>query len=58
MLKDPLPARPVAVKALSREELGAGALARAISEIGYGEERRYSPTALKNCRADWAKTIG
>ena len=31
-----------------------GALARvgAISEIGYGEERRYSPTALKNCRAD------
>jgi V8-like Glu-specific endopeptidase len=52
VLKDPLPARPVAVKALSREELGALARVGAISEIGYGEERRYSPTALKNCRAD------
>jgi V8-like Glu-specific endopeptidase len=52
VLKDALPARPVAVKALSREELGAAARAGTISEIGYGEERRYSPTALKNCRAD------
>jgi V8-like Glu-specific endopeptidase len=52
VLKDALPARPVAVKALSREELGAAARAGVISEIGYGEERRYSPTALKNCRAD------
>jgi uncharacterized protein len=52
VLKDALSARPIAVKALSRDELGAAARAGAISEIGYGEERRYSPTALKNCRAD------
>jgi V8-like Glu-specific endopeptidase len=52
VLKDALPARPVAVKALGREDLLAAARAGTISEIGYGEERRYSPTALKNCRAD------
>jgi V8-like Glu-specific endopeptidase len=52
VLKDPMPARPVAVKALTREELRAAALAGTISGIGYGEERRYSATALRNCRAD------
>jgi hypothetical protein len=30
-------------------------LAGTISEIGYGEERRFSPTAQRNCRADWGK---
>jgi V8-like Glu-specific endopeptidase len=55
VLKDAVPARPVAVKALTREELRAATLAGTISEIGYGEERRYSPTALRNCRADLGK---
>jgi uncharacterized protein len=55
VLKDAVPVRPVAVKALTREELRAATLAGPISEIGYGEERRYSPTALRNCRADWGK---
>jgi hypothetical protein len=55
VLKDAVPARPVAVKALTREELRADTLAGTISEIGYGEERRYSPTALRNCRADLGK---
>ena len=55
VLKDAVPVRPVAVKALTREELRAATLAGTISEIGYGEERRYSPTALRNCRADWGK---
>jgi V8-like Glu-specific endopeptidase len=55
VLKDAVPARPVAVKALTRDELRAATLAGTISEIGYGEERRYSPTALRNCRADWGK---
>jgi V8-like Glu-specific endopeptidase len=55
VLKEPLPARPVAVKALTREELRGATAAGTISEIGYGEERRYSPTALRNCRADFAK---
>jgi uncharacterized protein len=54
-LKDPLPVRPVAVKALTREELRVATHAGTISEIGYGEERRYSPTALRNCRVDLGK---
>jgi V8-like Glu-specific endopeptidase len=52
MLKDALPVQPVAVKAVTREELKAATLAGTISQIGYGEERRYAPTALRNCRAD------
>src|SRR5262249_16611970 len=28
-----------------------------ISEIGYGKERRYSPTVLRNCRADQAEDV-
>jgi V8-like Glu-specific endopeptidase len=55
VLKDAVPARPVAVKVLTREELRVATLAGTISEIGYGEERRYSPTALRNCRADLGK---
>jgi V8-like Glu-specific endopeptidase len=52
VLKDAVPAQPVAVKTLTREQLGAATLAGNISEIGYGEERRYSPTAQRNCRAE------
>ena len=55
VLKDAVPSRPVAVKALTREELRAAAVAGTISEIGYGQERRYSPTAQRNCRADWGR---
>jgi V8-like Glu-specific endopeptidase len=55
VLKDALPVRPVAVKALTREELRAATLAGTISQIGYGEERRYSATALRNCRADYGQ---
>ena len=55
VLKDAVPVRPVAVKAQTREELAAGTRAGTISEIGYGEERRYSPTELRNCHADLAK---
>jgi V8-like Glu-specific endopeptidase len=55
VLKDAVAARPVAVKALTREQLSTATRAGTISEIGYGEERRYSPTALRNCRADLAQ---
>jgi uncharacterized protein len=55
VLKDAVPVRPVAVKALTRDDLKAAMLTGTISEIGYGEERRYSPTALRNCRADFGK---
>jgi len=52
VLKDAVPGRPVEVKALLRADLKAATLAGTISEIGYGQERRYSPTAQRNCRAD------
>jgi uncharacterized protein len=52
ILKDALQIRPVGVKVLTREELKAATLAGTVSEIGYGQERRFSPTAQKNCRAD------
>ncbi len=52
VLKQPLPSRPIAVKALTREQLRTVAEAGRVSEIGYGEERRYSPTEQRNCRAD------
>jgi uncharacterized protein len=55
VLKDAMPSQPVAVKVLTREELRAATLAGTISEIGYGEERRYSPTEQRNCRADLGK---
>jgi V8-like Glu-specific endopeptidase len=48
---------PVASRheAMTREELKAATLAGTISEIGYGEERPFLPTGLRNCRADLAK---
>ncbi|CCD98770.1 trypsin-like serine protease [Bradyrhizobium sp. STM 3809] len=55
ILKDALPSRPVAVKAVSREELAAATRAGTISEIGYGQERRYSPTGQRNCTAGMTK---
>lgn len=55
VLREPIPARPVAVKALTSEQLKVATQAGAISEIGYGEERRYSPTAQRNCRAEHAR---
>jgi V8-like Glu-specific endopeptidase len=54
VLRDTVPVRPVTVKALTSEQLKAATRSGTISEIGYGEERRYSPTAQRNCRADWA----
>jgi uncharacterized protein len=55
VLKDALPVRPIAVKVLTGEEVRAAALAGTVSEIGYGQERRFSPTAQKNCRAELGK---
>jgi hypothetical protein len=40
------------VKALTKEELEAASISGKISQIGYGMERRYSPTVLRNCLAD------
>jgi uncharacterized protein len=58
VLRDAVPARPVATKTMTREELKAATLAGTISEIGYGQERPYSPTALRNCHAESDKDNG
>jgi hypothetical protein len=55
VLKDPMPSRPLPVKALTKEELKAASIEGKISQIGYGKERPYSPTVLRNCLADQAK---
>ena len=51
VLKEPLSSKPVAVRALTRDELAAATKAGTISEIGYGQERRYSPTGQRSCSA-------
>ncbi|MGJ4949602.1 trypsin-like serine protease [Bradyrhizobium sp. HKCCYLS20291] len=55
VLKDALPSKPVPVKVMSRDELAAATQAGTISEIGYGQERRYSPTGQRNCTAGMTK---
>ena len=58
VLKDAVPIRPVAVKALTREELRDAALAGAVSEIGYGQERALFPDRAAKLPLIGAKTIG
>ena len=52
ILKDRIESKPLPVKALTKEELQAASIAGKISQIGYGMERRYSPSVLRNCLAD------
>jgi V8-like Glu-specific endopeptidase len=52
VLKDPMPPRPLPVKALTREELKTATIEGKISQIGYGKERPYSPSVLRNCFAN------
>jgi V8-like Glu-specific endopeptidase len=52
ILKDSIASKPLPVKALTKEELEAASIAGKISQIGYGMERPYSPTVLRNCLAD------
>ena len=52
VLKDPMPPRPLPVKALTGEELKTATIEGKISQIGYGNERPYSPSVLRNCFAN------
>ena len=58
VLKDAVPARPVATKTMTSDELKAATLAGNISEIGYGQERPYSPTAQRKCQVGLGNTKG
>jgi hypothetical protein len=55
VLKDPMPSRPLQVKTLTKEELKTASIEGRISQIGYGIERPYSPTVLRNCLAEQAE---
>jgi uncharacterized protein len=50
VLKDPLPIRPIAVRGLSGERIAAISKAGRAFQIGYGAERRYWPSIVRNCR--------
>jgi hypothetical protein len=52
ILKDPIAIRPVPVKALTREQIKAASSAGTVFHIGYGQERRYSPSIVRNCQID------
>ena len=53
ILKDSAAIRPVPVKALTREQLKVASSAGTVFQIGYGQERRYSPSILRNCQVDY-----
>ncbi len=55
ILKDPVSVRPVPVKPLTPEQLKAASSAGIVSQIGYGRERRYSPSIVRNCQIDEPK---
>ena len=47
--------RPLPVKVLTKEELKTASIEGKLSQIGYGKERPYSSTVLRNCLADQAE---
>ena len=49
VLKDALPVKPIAVHPLSNEEITIISKEHSAFQIGYGEERAYSPTIARNC---------
>jgi hypothetical protein len=55
VLKEPMASRPLRVKGLTKEELKIASIEGKISQMGYGKERLYSPTVLRNCLADQAE---
>ncbi len=48
-LTDALNSRPVRVRALDAEEFGAVAAANSAIQVGYGRDRRYLPSIVRNC---------
>ena len=48
-LANALTSRPVRVRALNAEEFGAIAAANSAMQVGYGRDRRYLPSIVRNC---------
>ena len=52
VLDDALSIRPVAVKPVTPAQLQQGSSTRSFSQIGYGVDRPYLPSIVRNCRID------
>jgi uncharacterized protein len=50
VLKGALSIRPVAVKTIPREQFPTVSNSGSVLQIGYGEERRYLPSIVRDCR--------
>jgi hypothetical protein len=48
-LTDVLTAQPVPVRALNAEEFRAAAAGNSAMQVGYGRDRRYLPSIVRNC---------
>ena len=50
VLRDALSIRPIPVKAIPREQFATISNSGSVLQIGYGEERRYLPSIVRDCR--------
>jgi uncharacterized protein len=50
VLRDSLPIRPVSVKAIPPEQFSTISNSGSVLQIGYGEERPYLPSIVRDCR--------
>jgi hypothetical protein len=50
VLKDALPIKPVPIKSVPGEQLRAISKSGTVTQVGYGMERRYSPSLARDCR--------
>ena len=58
VLVNALSIKPVSVKALTREQFGAASKSGHVTQIGYGIERPYLPSIVRNCRVSEAPDDG
>lgn len=50
VLRDALSIRPVSVKTIPRDQFATVSNSGSVLQIGYGEERRYLPSVVRDCR--------
>jgi V8-like Glu-specific endopeptidase len=50
VLRDALSIRPVPMKAIPRDQFASLSNSASVLQIGYGEERRYLPSIVRDCR--------
>ena len=55
VLRDALSIRPVSVKTIPRDQFATVSNSGSVLQIGYGEERRYLPSVVRDCRVRKAR---